>query len=101
MKGRVGCTDHNSSITTQKGPSLLWGKQEKKGKGLWYQKRQTEVDVENRTQPKFEKQEPRKKDNFLLHENSWFASKFYQEQWISHTSKYLINCPATLPPEIT
>lgn len=28
-------------------------------------------------------------------------SKFYQEQWISHTSKHFINCPATLPPEIT
>lgn len=32
MKGWVGCNDHDGSITTQKGPSLLWGKQGKKGK---------------------------------------------------------------------
>lgn len=39
MKGWVGCNDHNGSITTQKGPFLLRGKQGKKGKGKEYDTR--------------------------------------------------------------
>lgn len=71
----MGYNDHNDSVTTQKRPSLLWRKQGKKGRGKEYDTRTGKQNLmweilRNITQLKFEKQEPRKKDNFLFHQNS-------------------------------
>lgn len=77
----------------------MWGKQRKRGRGKENDIRTGKYNNSNLRNNRGGK---KPQNYFLLHQNSWFASKFYQKPWIrSHSSAHIINCPATLPLEIT